>query len=264
MIQKAPKIPLFITTWLSLFHLPLALSASGNTQIPNFSTAKKEVYQIFHQLGGTTLYCGCRFNRDKTIIPNQCSYSPKRRLTKKGKINPRTQKTEIEHIVAAHAFGQSFSEWRNPKSIPKCHKKNGKFLSPRKCAATNKEFSRMEADMYNLWPAIGEINAARSNFRMAIIPGEKREFGSCDIEIENRKIEPREEVRGIIARAFLYMDRVYPGRGVLQRQGGTRKMIEEWNTKYPPTPFEKKWALQIMKLQGNCQPFIMNCQPIQK
>ena len=46
----------------------------------------------------------------------------------------------------------------------------------------------MQADMYNLYPAIGEVNGRRSNYSMAIIEGEKREFGRCDVEIKNKKI----------------------------------------------------------------------------
>ena len=32
----------------------------------------------------------------------------------------------------------------------------------------------MEADMYNLYPAVGELNADRNNFRYGIIDGEER------------------------------------------------------------------------------------------
>ena len=45
-------------------------------------------------------------------------------------------------------------------------------------------FRYMEADLYNLQPAIGEVNGLRSNYSMEMIPGEKREFGACDVEIE--------------------------------------------------------------------------------
>ena len=61
----------------------------------------------------------------------------------------------------------------------------------------------MQADMYYLNPAIGEVNGRRSNYSMAIIKGEKREFGKCDVEIKNKKVEPREEIRGEIARTYL-------------------------------------------------------------
>ena len=60
----------------------------------------------------------------------------------------------------------------------------------------------MEADMYNLFPAIGEVNGLRSNYSMTIIKGEFREFGKCDVEIK-KKIELRDEVRGDIARTYM-------------------------------------------------------------
>ena len=68
----------------------------------------------------------------------------------------------------------------------------------------------MYADIYNLFPTIGEVNKNRKNFGMSIIKGEKMEFGKCDFEIENNKVEPREEIRGIIARTYFYMDFAYP------------------------------------------------------
>ena len=51
---------------------------------------------------------------------------------------------------------------------------------------------------------------------MAIIKGEKREFGKCDVEIKNKKVEPKESIRGEIARTYMYMDSVYPGRGIIE------------------------------------------------
>jgi deoxyribonuclease-1 len=34
----------------------------------------------------------------------------------------------------------------------------------------------MESDLYNLAPAVGEINGLRSNYSFGMIPGEMREF----------------------------------------------------------------------------------------
>ncbi len=77
----------------------------------------------------------------------------------------------------------------------------------------------MESDLYNIVPAIGEINGLRSNYSFAMIPWEKREFGTGDMEIENRKAEPRPEVRGNIARIYFYMNRAYPGHGIISKSG---------------------------------------------
>jgi len=50
----------------------------------------------------------------------------------------------------------------------------------------------MEADMHNLKPSAGEINGLHSNYSFAMISGEPRRFGACDMEIEDRKAEPLE------------------------------------------------------------------------
>jgi deoxyribonuclease-1 len=68
----------------------------------------------------------------------------------------------------------------------------GKSFKGRNC--TRKmviKFRYMENDMYNLVPAVGEINGLRSDYSFATNPGEKREFGLWDMEIENGKAEPR-------------------------------------------------------------------------
>ena len=61
------------------------------------------------------------------------------------------------------------------------------------------QYKRMQADMFNLYPAIGEVNGRRSNYSMAILNGEKREFGKCDVDIRKKKIESKESIRGEIA-----------------------------------------------------------------
>jgi len=113
----------------------------------------------------------------------------------------------------------------------------------------------MQADMYNLYPAIGEVNGRRSNYSMAIIEGEKREFGKCDIEISGRKIEPREEIRGEIARTYLYMDSAYPDRGIISKKN--RKLFNAWNKSDPVDEWECERAKRIEKIQGNMNEVVM-------
>ena len=113
----------------------------------------------------------------------------------------------------------------------------------------------MQADMFNLYPAIGEVNGRRSNYSMAIIEGEKREFGKCDVEIKSRKVEPREEIRGEIARTYLYMDSVYPGRGIISKKN--RKLFDAWNQSDPVDEWECERAKRIEKIQGNRNVVVM-------
>jgi len=221
---------------------------SQNTQITSFSKSKKLLLKLYKD-NPVTLYCGCSY-KDKKPNLSSCGYIPK-------KNNKRANRIEWEHVVPAHAFGQSFSEWRRGHS--KCVTKKGKKFKGRKCAGKmNKEYKRMQADMYNLYPAIGEVNGRRSNYSMAIIKGEKREFGKCDVEIESRKVEPKESIRGEIARTYLYMDSVYPGRGIISKKN--RKLFESWNKSDPVDEWECERAKRIEKIQGNRNEVVMgNC-----
>ena len=132
---------------------------SQNTQITSFSKSKKLLLKLY-KVHPFTLYCDCSFKGKKPNL-SSCGYIPK-------KNKKRANRIEWEHVVPAHAFGQSFLEWRDGHN--KCVKKNGKKFKGRKCAEkVNEEYGRMQADMYNLYPAIGEVNGRRSNYSMAII-----------------------------------------------------------------------------------------------
>lgn len=60
----------------------------------------------------------------------------------------------------------------------------------------------MQADMYNLVLAVGELNTDRSNYHFSIIPVEKREYGACDFEVDGKLVEAKEDIRGDIARTY--------------------------------------------------------------
>jgi deoxyribonuclease-1 len=90
---------------------------------------------------------------------------------------------------------------------------------------------------------------------MAIIEGEEREFGKCDVEIKSRKIEPKENVRGEIARTYLYMDSVYSGRGIISKKN--RKLFESLNLSDPVDEWECERAKRIEKIQGNRNEVVM-------
>ena len=188
---------------------------NGNKKIKKFSKAKKKLWKLYkgHEV---TIYCGCKYKKKKPDFTS-CGYIPK-------KNNKRANRIEWEHVVPAHAFGKSFTEWT--KGDEKCVKK-GKRYKGRRCAGTNKLFAFMEADMYNLYPAIGEVNGLRSNYPIAEIPGEKREFGSCDVEIYKKKMEPSDQVKGNVTRTYMYMEKAYPGRGIISKKN--KKLIAAWD-----------------------------------
>ncbi len=244
MTQKH-RLPTSITVCFLVLTLAFSVFSSesqpGNTSIESFSKAKKFLHNVVYSGHRTTLYCECSYNEKKEVDWSSCGYSPQ-------KANRRAKRVEWEHVVPAHAFGQSFKEWRD--GHPECKTRKGKSFKGRKCAGKmNLDFRRMEADLYNLSPAIGEVNGLRSNYSMAMIPGEKRKFGACDVEIEGRKVEPRPEIRGDIARIYLYMDSAYPGRGIISQKN--RKLFEAWRKSDPVDAWECERSRKIAKIQGN-------------
>lgn len=217
----------------------------GNQRIESFHAAKKAAFAV-HDGWGITFYCGCRYDADLRVDHQSCGYQPRG-------TSARAYRVEWEHVVPAEAFGQSFIEWR--EGHPICVDRAGRPFRGRNCARkANRTFRLMEADLYNLVPAIGEVNNRRSNFAMAELPGEPRDFGACDVEIADRKIEPRPEIRGDIARIYLYMDAAYPGRGIVS--GKNRKLFEAWDRMDPVDAWECQRAALIAEWQGNTNPIV--------
>ena len=120
-------------------------------------------------------------------------------------------------------------------------------------------FRYMESDLYNLVPAVGEINGLRSNYSFAMISGEKRAFGNCDMEIEGRKAEPPPDKRENIARTYFYMDWAYPGRGILSKKN--RKLFKAWDKGDPVDKWECERGRRIEGIKRNENPFVKKeCQ----
>ncbi|WP_286306144.1 MULTISPECIES: endonuclease [Methylophaga] len=105
-----------------------------------------------------------------------------------------------------------------------------------------------QSDLYNLYPAIGAVNAGRSNHNFTMLPQAKSSFGSCALKIDNRKVEPPEAAKGVIARTYLYIEQRYKRYKMSKQQ---RKLMEVWNKQYPVTEWECKRAERIHHIQGN-------------
>lgn len=214
-----------------------------NEHVEHFSAAKKHLRRIYdgHPI---TLYCGCVYDAHGAVDRASCGYVPYNETTRAGRI-------EWEHVVPAHAFGQAFASWRDGHE--RCVRGSGDDAKPykgRECARkVDAPYRFMEADMYNLYPAIGELNEKRGNLRMGMIEGERRAFGKCDFEVDGQRIEPRPEVRGDIARTYKYMDLAYPGRGIVSQ--ANRKLFDAWHEQDPVDAWECERSRRIAKVQGN-------------
>ncbi|MBF0312219.1 MAG: endonuclease [Oligoflexia bacterium] len=244
---------LLLMVLFSLWSMGEIAASQGNQKIDNFGEAKKIINAI-HKEHPYTIYCNCRYQGNKIDLKS-CGY-------KVQKDARRAYRLEWEHVVPAEAFGKSFKEWREGSG--ECMKK-GKQFKGRKCAGKNPEFAKMEADLYNLWPEIGELNGLRSNFSMAEIGrsiSSERDFGDCKAKLMQKKFEPMDFAKGIVARTYMYMDKVYPGRGIISDKN--QKLFEAWDKQYPAGAWECKRAEKIAKAQGNVNEILKErCLAIQ-
>jgi len=223
---------------------------AGNTSNDSFNKSKKILERQVYADHRVTFYCGCPFDSKKQVLP--CGNFK----SKSG--NKRAKQVEWEHVVAANHFGQSFPEWRD--GDPQCVDGKGKAFRGRKCAEKmNLKYRYMQSDMYNLYPAIGEVNGLRSNYRFDMIAGEARDFGACDMEISGNVAEPPERIRGDIARTYKYMEMAYPGQGVMSRSNV--KLFDAWDKQDPVDEWECERCKRIEAIQGNENPVVKGaCQ----
>lgn len=210
--------------------------------VETFSQAKR-VLPLIHAEYPLTIYCGCRYEENKIDLAS-CGY----RVHKNAK---RAARLEWEHVVPAEAFGQSFPEWR--EGSPACIRK-GRPYHGRKCAEKNPEFNKMESDLYNLWPEDGELNGMRNDFSMAEISGPALSFGGCEAKIADRKFEPMDQAKGIVARVYMYFDQAYPGRGIIS--GKNRKLFAAWDAQHPVTKRECVITHKDFEIQHRPNPII--------
>ena len=174
-------------------------------------------WQTLYPSGGTDLYCGKRFGKYYR------GYN-------------------IEHVIPM--------AWV---------KKELKCGTRKQCRERSARFNQIEMDMHNLYPSDKGANHERLAYAFAEIPGEKWWREDCDLEIDKHKrlAEPREAVRGDIARAALYMEERW-GIPIYQRQ---RSLLLRWHQEDPPDAHERWRNGQIEAYQGNRNPWIDGQRP---
>ncbi|WP_298775103.1 endonuclease [uncultured Shewanella sp.] len=231
----------------------IALSSSSaavagvNEKYQSFTKAKKVLMSNVYMgtLERKTIYCGASFDKKKNITPPT---GFKTSVYKK-----RAKRVEMEHVVPAENFGRAFVEWREGNKA--CMNSKGKSFKGRKCASKmNTEYQYMQSDLYNLYPAIGAVNALRSNYNFTLLPSAKSDFGQCDMRIDHRKAQPPVKARGRIARTYMYMQAVYPKYTMSKQQ---QKLMIAWDKQFPVSQWECVRAKRIEKIQGNKNMFVL-------
>jgi deoxyribonuclease-1 len=241
--------------------------ASGNTRIATFEDAKRLLVRLYlDHSPRTDIYCGCPFGEAKghglRVDLAACGYATH-------KDEARAERIEWEHAVPAAKFGRTFAAWR--EGAPRCTDGHGKKFRGRACAkVASPEFAKIEGDMHNLFPAVGEVNGLRGDLPMGLREDDDgrthrgREdaagastihFGKCASTVEGTMFLPRTEVRGDIARAYKYMNAAYPDHVALDE--AHRALLDAWDADDPPDAWERERNRRITELQGNANPFVL-------
>ena len=196
-----------------------------------FAEAKKIAWQL-HAQQSVEFYCGCRYS-GKSVDLKSCGYVPRTNARRAARI-------EWEHIVPAWVIGHQ----------RRCWQQGGR----KHCASHDQAYRRAEADLFNLVPSIGEINADRSNYRFAWLPQQPTQYGACPmvVDFKARRVMPRAKVRGMIARTYFYMSERYGLR--LSKQ--ERQLFNAWHKHYPVQAWERQRNQQFACVMGWSNPHV--------
>ncbi len=230
--------------WALLALLPWTPTMAAGLIADDYGAVKRALYRDVFADQARTLYCGCPYDTARRPDLGSCGYRPGPDLT-------RAKRVEVEHVVPAAWLGQGHACWHEKL----CRNSQGRAIKGRQCCLQiDAAFRRAYQDLHNLWPAIGEVNAARRDYRFGELPGEPRAYGRCDVEIDPGRamIEPRPAIRGDIARVHFYMAATYG----LTLAEPLRRLLDQWAAADPVDDAERTRNQRIARLQGRGNPFI--------
>jgi deoxyribonuclease-1 len=223
---------------LSVVALTLSVITPTFANPPStFSEAKQKIYLDQANSSMGELYCGCKWTwvgkSGGRIDAESCGYQTRKQQS-------RAERTEWEHIVPAWTFGNQRQCWKN----------GGR----EHCVDDDPVFRAMEADLFNLYPSVGEVNGDRSNFNYGMAAGIAPQYGQCKtrVDFDQRAAEPRDEVKGLVARTTFYMFDRYNLNMSRQQQ----QLLMTWDKQYPVSSWEKERDRRIAAIMGHSNPFV--------
>jgi len=208
-----------LATIFLLLIVSTFLYAGGQYYIKDYQITRSQyIFKKLYINTGESLYCG-------TPIPF-----------------PSTETLTAEHVYAADWIASHF-ECSN------------------RITCKHPDYKRAEADLHNLWPELGRINSSRSNLIFNEIDDSlnaHRFKELCD-DFERTSasggntayVEPRDSVKGNIARSLFYMHVEY---GLPLKS--MKPMLKRWNTLDPPNKHEYWRNERIHQLQQIRNQFI--------
>ena len=242
-------LALFCSACASL-HQPAPAPAAdppGSAALPDLASASynqianRYLLPLYTQVAPLEIYCGCAFDpATKAVEPAACSFEPDKPW---GDDASRGRRIEWEHVVPASRMVETLG------------------CGSRAACRAQEPFRLAENDPYNLLPALGALNARRSNHPYAEIPGEARAYGRCDFELQERRepghrsarVEPPEDIKGDVARISLY----YSQRYGVRFSDAELQQFQAWSAVDPVSAEERARAAWIRRnVTGWANPFV--------
>lgn len=224
---------------LVIAAIPAAFSYPAFAALTSFEQAKVELRQKVYfdrNVSGDT-YCGCPWQwvgrSGGRVNLGACGYEVRAQPV-------RAQRIEWEHITPAWVLGHQRQCWQD----------GGRS----NCVATDPVFRAMEADAHNLTPVVGEVNGDRSNFRLTQLTSTPYQYGACRTRVDftQRAAEPRDEVKGFVARVQFYMHDWY-GLSMSRQQ---QQIFSAWDRQYPVSTWELERDRRIARIMGHSNPYV--------
>lgn len=212
---------------------------------PTFEAAALQASEI-HGDHRKTFFCGCVYTPEERTARGTCGYETRADDTAAKRI-------AWDHVVPIRAFGSHRSCWQGAT----CRDEQAPFGGVRCCREKDPQFRAMEADLYNIVPVIAELQQDRSNYPYGEVDGEPRMYGACDIEIDRQAglIEPKDDTRGDVARAHIYLFETY-GAEALPLSMQEIQQFRTWHEADPPDEWERRRAARVQEVQGNAHPLL--------
>jgi deoxyribonuclease-1 len=198
----------------------ILLITSGLAAIPAIATERDPFdfdtvvldtfWSALYPAGGYTLYCGFKFGPDRR--------TPDRRIIGIDHIYPTAR--IIRHLGC--------------RSRMDCKERHGA------------KFTRMEADLHNLYPVWQPLVTLRNSAVFGDLPGADWRFDDCEVKWRNGVFDARPIARGNIARAIFHMHSTWG----LPLAPERASVLRQWNRDDPPSRQEQMRNDQIERLQG--------------
>lgn len=150
---------------------------------------------------------------------------------------------------------QQFAADLNCYKMKSCFNKKGEYFKGLSCCQKqDSTYQQMNSDLHNLVPESRYLAQLRARYKLGYVKETFKKKSSCELYLDpkNKIMEPPVAVRGMIARAYLYMKETY--RIPLSRE--EYDLYLKWHQEYPVTAWERERNQKIKDLQGNENRFV--------